>query len=361
MADMRDANVDYEGHDYDAILVVSFGGPEGPDDVMPFLDNVLRGLNIPLAAKERIAKRYQHFGGVSPINAETRAFIAALESELRAHGIDLPVYWGNRNWQPLLTDTLEKMQADGIKRVLVHVTSTFASYSGCRKYREDLYEATAAVEQPPVIDKLRLGFNHPGFITAVMARVRAAFAELPAARQTEAPLVFTAHSLPESMATHAPYQAQLEEACRLVAGGLEHDLWALAYQSNNASYGELWLQPDIGEVLRRFGRNDVQDVIVMPIGFVCDHMEIVLDLDIEAQAAATEAGVNMVRAATVGTHPAYVGMVRELIEERISSNSERPSLGRLGSSHDFCPADCCLSGRPGDPKPALCGVPGAEA
>ncbi len=361
MADTHDTLVDTKAHDYDAVLVVSFGGPEGPDDVMPFLDNVLRGLSIPPSAKERIAKRYQRFGGVSPINGETRAFIAALEAELRGHDIDLPVYWGNRNWHPLLPDTLEKMQADGIKRALAHVTSTFASYSGCRKYREDLYEATAALEHPPVIDKPRLGFNHPGFIAAVVARTREALATLPASRRAETPLVFTAHSLPESMTKHAPYQAQLQEACRLVADGLEHDRWALAYQSNNASYGEPWLQPDIGEVLRRFGRNDVQDVIVMPIGFVCDHMEVVLDLDIEAQAVADEAGVNMVRAATVGAHPTYVTMVRELIQERMTANAERLSLGSLGPSHDFCPADCCLSGRPGDPKPTLCGVPGTEA
>ncbi len=361
MANTRDANVDHEGHDYDAILVVSFGGPEGPDDVVPFLDNVLRGLKIPLAAKERIAKRYEHFGGVSPINAETRAFIAALESELRAHGINLPVYWGNRNWHPLLADTLERMQADGIKRALAHVTSTFASYSGCRKYREDLYEATAALEQPLVIDKLRLGFNHPGFLAATMGRAHQAFETIPAARRAETPLLFTAHSLPKSMAEHAPYEAQLHEACGLVAAALEHDEWALAYQSNNAAYGEPWLETDICEELRDLGRLGVQDVVVMPIGFVCDHMEIVLDLDIEAQVVADEAGVNMVRAATVGAHPTYVGMVRELIEERMSSNSERLSFGRLGPSHDFCPADCCLSGRPGDPKPALCGVPGTEA
>jgi len=360
MADARDTYVDYEGHDYDAILVVSFGGPEGPDDVMPFLDNVLRGLNIPPAGMERIAKRYERFGGVSPINAETRDFIAALERELRANEIYLPVYWGNRNWHPLLPDTLEKMQADGVKRALAHVTSTFASYSGCRKYREDLYEATATLEQPLVIDKLRLGFNHPGFIAAVMDHTRAAFEQVPASRRADAPLLFTAHSLPNSMAAHAPYQAQLEEACTLVTDGLEHDRWALAYQSNNASYGEPWLAPDIGDVLFQLGRADVQDAIVMPIGFVCDHMEVVLDLDIEAQAAATEAGVNMVRAATVGAHPIYVAMVRELIQERMTANAERLSVGTFGPSHDYCPADCCLSGRPGEPKPALCGVLGAE-
>lgn len=361
MADSHDATVAHETHDYDAVLVVSFGGPEGPDDVMPFLDNVLRGLKIPPPVKQRITERYARFDGVSPINAETRAFIAALETELRAHDIALPVYWGNRNWHPLLPDTLKKMQADGVKRAIAHVTSTFGSYSGCRKYREDLYAATVDLDDAPVIDKLRLAFNHPGFITAVMDRARVALATLPEQRQTDAPLLFTAHSLPESMARHAPYQTQLEEACRLVADGLGHDRWALVYQSNNASYGEAWLQPDIGEVLRRFGRDDVADVVVVPIGFVCDHMEVVLDLDVEAQATAKEAGVNMLRAATVGTHPAYVSMVRELIEERMTANAERRSLGALGPSHDFCPADCCLSGRPGEPKPALCGAAGAEA
>jgi len=358
MADTRDANVDHEGHDYDAILVVSFGGPEGPDDVMPFLDNVLRGLKIPLAAKERIAKRYEHFGGVSPINADTRAFIAALENELRAHGIDLPVYWGNRNWHPLLPDTVARMQADGIKRAIAHVTSAFGSYSGCRKYREDLYEATAALDHPPVIDKLRLGFNHPRFIVAVIEQAAAALATLPAQRQTDATLLFTAHSLPVSMAEHCSYQAQLHEACELVAEGLARERWELVYQSNNASYGEPWLEPDIGEALRQLGKAGVADVVVVPIGFVCDHMEVVLDLDVEARAVAEEAGVNMVRAETVGAHPTYVAMVRELIEERLSPDAERPSVGVLGPSHDLCTADCCLSGRPGEPKPSLCGVVG---
>ncbi len=196
MADAHDATVDHVAHDYDAVLVVSFGGPEGPDDVMPFLDNVLRGLSIPPTVKERIAERYRRFGGVSPINAETRAFVAALEAELRAHDVTLPVYWGNRNWHPLLPDTLKKMQADGVKRAIAHVTSTFASYSGCRRYREDLYEAAAGLDDAPVIDKLRLGFNHPRFIVAVIEQAAAALATLPAQRQADATLLFTAHSLP---------------------------------------------------------------------------------------------------------------------------------------------------------------------
>ncbi len=359
MADAHDATVDREAHDYDAVLVVSFGGPEGPDEVMPFLDNVLRGVSIPQVAKERIAQRYQRFGGVSPINAETRAFIAAMEAELRAHDIALPVYWGNRNWHPLLPDTLKKMRADGVRHAIAQVTSTFASYSGCRQYREDLYAATAALDEPPVIDQLRLGFNHPGFIAAVTGRAHAAFEKVPADRRADATLLFTAHSLPVSMARHARYEEQLRVSCDFVAGGLEREQWALAYQSNNAAYGEPWLEPDIGEALRQLGKDGVADIVLVPIGFVCDHMEVVLDLDIEAQAVAETAGVNMVRAATVGTHPAYVGMVRELIEERLSPDAERLSVGILGPSHDICPADCCLSGRPGKPKPALCGVAGA--
>jgi len=340
--------------DYDAILIVSFGGPEGPDDVMPFLDNVLHGLKLPPPVKQRIAERYALFGGVSPINAETRAFIAALETELRAHDIKLPVYWGNRNWDPLLPDTLAQMQKDGIKHAIAHVTSTFSSYSGCRKYREDLYRATAALRAAPSIDKLRIGYNHPGFIEAVADRVRAALLAVPASGRSVAPLIFTAHSLPESMAQHAAYERQLQEASRFVAASLGRKRWSLVYQSNNASYGEAWLEPDISEALRWSAEKGVKNVVVVPIGFVCDHMEIILDLDVEALQTAEEAGINMVRAATVGTHPAYIMMVRELIEERLDPGKTRRSLGSSGPSHDLCPPGCCLSGRPGDPKPALC-------
>jgi protoporphyrin/coproporphyrin ferrochelatase len=339
---------------YDAILIASFGGPEGPDDVMPFLDNVLHGLNIPPPVKASIAERYARFDGVSPINAETRAFIAALETELEAHNIKLPIYWGNRNWYPLLPDTLAQMQKDGIRHAIAHVTSTFSSYSGCRKYREDLYRATAALSAAPSIDKLRLGYNHPGFIEAVADRVRAALLAVPASGRSVAPLMFTAHSLPESMAENSAYVQQLREACRLVAANLGRKRWSLVYQSNNASYGEPWLAPDIAEALQWSAEAGVKDVVVVPIGFVCDHMEVILDLDVEAQQTAEEAGINLVRAATVGTHPAYVAMVCELIEERLDPGKTRRSLGSLGPSHDLCPAGCCLSGRPGDLKPALC-------
>ena len=347
---------DDAAHDYDALLVVSFGGPEGPDDVLPFLDNVFRGIPVSPETKQRIAKRYDAFGGVSPINAHTRAFIKALQHELDAHGPALPIYWGNRNWHPLLTDTLKQMAAAGVQRAIAYVASNFGSYSGCRKYREDLYDATRGIEHAPAIDKLRLPFNHPGFIEAMTDRVAEAFGTTLESEHGSTPILFTAHSLPGSMARHSCYEAQLNAACRLVGDALEHQRWRLVYQSNNASYGrEAWLGPDIGDALRETRAEGASHVIVAPIGFVCDHLEVVLDLDVEAAAVARELGLGMTRAATVGTHPAYVAMVRELIIERMTANPTRRALGSLGPSHDVCGVGCCLSGRDGPVKPALCG------
>lgn len=347
---------------YDALLVVSFGGPEGPEDVEPFLDNVLRGLPIKPESRRHIAQRYQSFNGISPINGQVREFIAALKTELDAHGPALPIYWGNRNWHPLLADTFKQMQADGVRSALAYVTSLFGSYSGCRKYREDLYAASQSVEQPPTIDKLRHGFNHPRFVEAVAARVQECLDKIDAKSQARTPILFTAHSLPQSMASNAPYERQLEEACKLVATALSHPSWRLVYQSNNASYGrEQWLGPDISEALATVHAEGAQDVIVAPIGFVCDHMEVVIDLDIEAAAVATKLGLNMLRAKTVGSHPAYVQMVRELIIERMTPGSEPLALGTLGPSPNQCGATCCLSGRPGAPKPALCQADAPQA
>jgi ferrochelatase len=351
------AEPDTGRRDYDAVLVVSFGGPEGPADVLPFLDNVFKGLRVSDETKQRIAARYEAFGGVSPINAHTRTFIAALRDTLDRNGPALPIYWGNRNWHPLLTDTVAQMAKDGVARAIAYVTSTFSSYSGCRRYREDLYEAVAALPNAPVIDKLRSGFNHPGFIAAVCDRVSAALGELPAERRASTPILFTAHSLPESMARHCAYETQLNEACQLVGDALEHQRWRLVYQSNNASYGkEGWLGPDICDALAHVRAEGAEDVVVEPIGFVCDHMEVVLDLDVDAARRAREVGINMIRAGTVGAHPAFVEMVRELVVERVTREPQRRALGTLGPSHDFCPADCCLSGRPVPTKPALCGV-----
>lgn len=356
------ASFDAAARSYDAVLIVSFGGPEGPDDVLPFLDNVLRGLAVGDATKARIAKRYETFGGISPINAHVRAFIAALQKTLDRTGPALPVYWGNRNWHPLLGDTLAQMEADGIERAIAYVTSLFSSYSGCRKYREDLHEAAAKLTRPPIIDKLRLGFNHLGYIEAASERVGETLRRVPAERREQTPVLFTAHSLPESMARHATYETQLSECCRLVGDALEHPRWQLVYQSNNARYGrESWLGPDVSEAIESLAAEGTEDVVVAPIGFVCDHLEVVLDLDVEAAATARRAGINMLRAPTVGTHPAYVAMVRDLIVERMTANPARHALGALGPSHDICPADCCLSGRPGPAKPTLCGADSSAA
>jgi ferrochelatase len=352
-----DASRDASPRDYDAVLVVSFGGPEGPADVLSFLENVFKGLRVSDETKQRIAARYHSFGGVSPINAHTRTFIAALKEALDKRGPALPIYWGNRNWHPLLADTVAQMARDGIRRALAYVTSTFSSYSSCRKYREDLYEAAAAVPNAPLIDRLRAAFNHPGFIAAATDRVRAALEAVPAERRANAPILFTAHSLPESMARHCAYEVQLLEACQLVGDALEHQRWRLVYQSNNASYGkEAWLGPDIRDALSAVHAEGAEDVVVAPIGFACDHMEVVLDLDVDAAQRAREVGINMVRAGTVGAHSAFVEMVRELIVERITHAPQRRALGGLGPSHDLCPADCCLSGRPALARPALGGV-----
>jgi ferrochelatase len=294
---------------------------------------------------------------VSPINAQTRSFIKALQRELDAHGPALPIYWGNRNWHPLLPDAVAQMTRARVRRAAAFVMSTFSSYSGCRKYREDLYEAVRGVAGAPIIDRLRLPYNHPLFIEAAAERVEAALRTIPDGARATVPILFSAHSLPESMARHSCYETQLQNACGLVSDLLEHERWRLVYQSNNASYGrEPWLGPDICDALREIKAEGATHVVVAPIGFVSDHLEVVLDLDVEAAAVAHELGLAMARAATVGTHPAYVAMVRELVIERMTESAPRRALGSLGPSHDLCAVDCCLSGRPGPAKPALCGT-----
>ena len=325
---------------YDAVLVVSFGGPEGPDDVLPFLDNVLRGREVSAEAKTRVAQRYLQFGGASPINDHTRAFVQALEGALHGSGLRLPVYLGNRNWHPFLYDAVQQMAADGVRSAIAFATSLFSSYSGCRQYREDIDKAVAEVPNAPGIDKLRQAWNHPGFIDAMTERVSEALAEAP-----NAPTLFTAHSLPRAMAACSAYEAQLAEACALVAQRAGVERWSLAYQSASSAPVP-WLEPDVGAALGKIAEEGAEGVIVAPIGFVCDHMEVAYDLDIEAAETARRLGLRFTRAATVGTHPAYVNMVRDLVLERMTANPERPALGTLGPCADFCAADCCLSGRP---------------
>lgn len=357
---------DQTARQYDALLIVSFGGPEGLADVEPFLDNVLHGLKLSDSARRKIDDRYRRFGGVSPIGQHTRDLVRAVRDELERRGLALPVYLGNRNWHPLLPDTLRTMEADGIRRAAAFVTSIFGSYSGCRRYREDLRLAADGLQQAPTIDRLRYGYNHPGFVAAFTDQVRAALAEIPEERRTRTPILFTAHSLPEAAARNAPYVAQLREACRLIALALRDRnprRWRLVYQSNNARYGdERWLGPDICDAVAEERDRGERDVVVAPIGFVCDHLEVTLDLDVEAKAAADTAGLNLIRAGTVGTHPAFVDMICDLLRERSETDSERIALGRHGPSHDVCPANCCPSGRPGQPRPAVCGsaMPGSR-
>lgn len=333
---------------YDAFLLVSFGGPEGPDDVLPFLENVLRGRNVPRERMLEVAEHYYHFGGASPINAQNRALLAALKEEFAAAGLALPLYWGNRNWHPLLTDTLRQMRDDGVRRAIALFTSAFSSYSGCRQYRENIAAAQAAVGQDaPQVDKLRAFFNHPGFIEPMIEHTRQALAQLPPAQQPCAQLVFTAHSIPLGMARTCAYAAQFEEASRLVAEGLGHAAWQIAYQSRSGPPSQPWLEPDVGEVLETIAcqaaaaGEEPSAVVLVPIGFVSDHMEVQYDLDVEARQKAQSLGLPLVRASTVGTHPRFVRMIRELVEERLIKGAPRPVLGRLPPCPDVCPPDCC--------------------
>ena len=328
---------------YDALVVVSFGGPEGPDDVIPFLENVLRGRNVPRERMLQVAEHYYHFKGKSPINDQNRALIEALEKELAANGPALPVYWGNRNWHPLLVDTLRRMAADGVRRALGFTTSAYSSYSSCRQYLDDIVRARAEIgPSAPVVDKIRAFFNHEGYIQPMIENTARALEEFPAETRSGVDLVFTAHSIPLSMASNSRYVEQLEEASRLVADGVGRGDWRLVYQSRSGPPTQPWLEPDIGDYLRELGGRGSPGAVVVPIGFISDHMEVLYDLDTEARELCNELGFKMVRAGTVGVHPRFVQMVRELVLERMTPAPERLALGKLGPSPDFCPPDCCL-------------------
>ncbi len=336
---------------YDAILLVSFGGPEKPEDVMPFLENVLRGKNVPRQRMEAVAEHYHHFGGKSPINEQNRALLTALWSELERNGPQLPVYWGNRNWHPMLADTLARMRADGVSRALAFVTSAYSSYSSCRQYLENIAAArTAAGDGAPIIDKIRAYYNHPLYIAATAEKVQDALSQIEPERRAAAHVVFTAHSIPISMAENCKYSQQLTEAARLVSAQLGREPGTVVFQSRSGPPTQPWLAPDILEHLRTIAaQGEAKDVVIVPIGFVSDHMEVVYDLDTEARALSAELNLNMVRAACVGTHPKFVAMIRELIVERMTADAERRSLGPMGPSHDVCPDGCCplqLTARP---------------
>ena len=327
---------------YDALVVISFGGPEGPDDVIPFLENVLRGRNVPRERMLEVAEHYHHFGGKSPINDQNRVLIEALERELAANGPDLPVYWGNRNWHPLLADALRRMAADGVRRALGFTTSAFSSYSSCRQYLDDIVRARAEVgPAAPLVDKIRAFFNHEGYIRPMIENTARALDEFPAEMRPEVELVFSAHSIPLSMASTSRYVEQLEEASRLVAEGVGRRDRRLVYQSRSGPPTQPWLEPDITDYLREVHGRGSPGAVVVPIGFISDHMEVLYDLDTAARGLCDELGFRMIRAATVGVHPLFVKMVRQLALERITPGSERVALGVLGPSPDFCPPDCC--------------------
>ena len=304
---------------FDALLVVSFGGPEKHEDVLPFLENVLRGKNVPRERMLEVAEHYYHFDGRSPINDQNKQLIAALEQEFKNHDVNLPIYWGNRNWHPLLPDTLKQMQADGIRHAAALATSAFGSYSGCRQYREDIARAqqTAGV-QDMVIEKLPNFCDRPEFIEAVTDRVRAAMAELPPAENSAShpkaeQLIFTAHSIPVSMADASPYVRQLKEASARVAAACGMNNWTLVYQSRSGPPSQPWLAPDICDHLRAQHAAGVRRVIICPIGFISDHMEVLYDLDTEARALCDQIGMKMVRAGTAGSHPKLIDMVRDMV------------------------------------------------
>jgi len=328
---------------YDAILVVSFGGPESKEEVIPFLENVLRGRNVARERMLAVAEHYYHFEGKSPINRQTRDLIEALEAELKKNGPRLPIYWGTRNWHPLLPDTLRKMKQEGIRRAVAFVTSAYSSYSGCRQYREDIARAQSEVGVgAPEVDKLRAFFNHPGFVEATIERVGDALRAVPADARQNVQIIYTAHSVPLSMANTSDYVVQLEEVRRLVSGVLGQKNDALVYQSRSGAPGQPWLEPDVLDYLRGVKENNLASAVVLaPISFVSDHMEVLYDLDVEARQVCDSLGLPMTRARTVGVHPKFIGMVRELILERMNPEMERRALGTLGARQDVCAEDCC--------------------
>ena len=291
-----------------------------------------------------VAEHYYGFGGVSPINEQNRQLIAAIKSDLDTHEIQLPIYWGNRNWHPMLPDTLREMAGDGVKRALAFFTSGFSCYSGCRQYRENIADARAEVgPDAPQVEKTRMFFNHPGYIETMVERTRAAIDDLPGGDPSTVPLVFTAHSIPLSMAENCRYERQLNESSRLVAEGVGNANWSLVYQSRSGPPHQPWLEPDVCDFLReRHSEDGWRQAVIVPIGFISDHVEVIYDLDTEAQQVCDELGIDMRRAATAGTHPRFVSMIRELVVERMAGSSDRPAVGRLGPSHDVCPEDCCL-------------------
>ena len=344
----------------DVLLVVSFGGPEGPDDVVPFLENVTRGRGIPRERLVEVGAHYAHFGGVSPLNGINRTLVEAIRAELDARGEVIPVLWGNRNWDPYLVDALRQARELGATRVFAWLTSAYSSYSGCRQYRENLHDALEAVraEAPdwtPEVHKLRTYFNHPGFVESMVDATRAGLAGLPEGSR----LVFTTHSIPTADAQRCDYVAQHRDVAATIADALGRGAeWDLVYQSRSGAPHIPWLEPDIGDHLATLAAAGVPGALMVPIGFVSDHMEVIWDLDTVATEQAQVAGIPVARAATAGTDPRFIAMVADLLaESRAAADAHPgrsgPATGALGPRAVPCAAGCCPN--PRAPRPALCG------
>ncbi|WP_426244348.1 ferrochelatase [Nocardioides sp. LHG3406-4] len=352
---------------YDALLLLSFGGPEKPDDVLPFLETVTRGRGIPRERLEEVGEHYFLLGGRSPINDQNRALVAAIREDLAGAGIELPVYWGNRNWTPYLADTLRRMTDDGVRRAAVLTTSAYSSYSSCRQYRENLADAVAEVPGAPRLDRLRQYFNHPGFVEPVVDATLTALAELPDAVREQARLVFVTHSIPLTMAeTSGPagdaYVAQHRSVAAEVVERMRQETGRrhpsdLVYCSRSGPPHVPWLEPDVNDHLEALVKQDVPAVVLVPVGFVSDHMEVIYDLDTEAMATAERLGLPAARAATPGIDPRFVAMVRDLVVERAAvergDDATRQAVGSMGAWPEVCAPGCCPN--PRGPRPALCG------
>ena len=353
---------------YDAFLLLSFGGPEKPEDVVPFLENVTRGRGIPRERLEEVGEHYYLFGGKSPINDQNRALLAAIREDFADAGIDVPVYWGNRNWDPYLTDTVRQMVADGVQRVAVLPTSAYSSYSSCRQYRENLADVVADVPGAPRLDRLRQYFNHPGFVEPFVDATLASFAELPEDVRDGAHFVFVTHSVPTAMndgsgpeggayvAQHISVMQEIVHRVRSEVGSRpQHEL---VYCSRSGAPHIPWLEPDVNDHLEVLARDGVKAVVMIPIGFVSDHMEVIYDLDTEAMETAEKLGMTAVRAATPGVDPRFVAMARDLFVERATTERgqtpEQLSVGDIPAWPALCAVGCCPN--PRAPRPALGGV-----
>jgi len=341
---------------YDAFLLISFGGPEGPADVIPFLQNVTAGRGVPAERLEQVAEHYYSFSGVSPINQQCRDLLAAVEKDFAARGVAMPVYWGNRNWDPYLADTLARMADDGVRHALAFVTSAYSSFSSCRQYVGDIEAARRQVgDSAPRVDKIRQYFNHPGYIASFAAAAADAARSLPGGTGEAFDLIFTAHSIPVGMAAASgpaggAYEAQLAEVAALVAAEIGHRRpWRLAYSSRSGPPSQPWLEPDINDVLTDLAAAGSHAVVVVPIGFVSDHMEVKFDLDVEAAQTADRLGLRFARAATPGTDPRFVSMITDLVLER-TEGGPAMALGSLGTGPDSCPAGCCGTGQSRRPE-----------